>query len=69
MPTMNSVDRTGLIHLDAFCDRVRAEAPIELGGARRHDRAGVRSKTEAAIAGQGVMLAQKETGGYYQACN
>ena len=50
----------GISHLDAFCDRVRAEAPIELCGARRHARAGVRSKTEGTIAGQVMNLASKE---------
>ena len=50
-------------HLDAFCDRVRAEAPRELGGARRHARAGARSQTEAAIVDQGGRLALKQMKG------
>ena len=49
-----------MTHLDAFCDRVRAEAPIELCGARRHARAGVRNKTAGTIVGQIMNLAQVE---------
>ena len=56
---MCRLDRV-VTHLDAFCDRVRAEAPIELCGARRHARAGVRNKTEGTIAGQLMNLAQEE---------
>lgn len=43
-------------YLEAFCGR---EALMELGGARRHARAGARSQTEAAIAGQDVRLAKR----------
>ena len=57
-----------IAHLDAFRDRVRAEAPRELGGARRHARAGARSQTEAAIVDQGGRLALKQMKGCDQAC-
>ena len=57
-----------MTYFDTFCDRVRAEALSELGGARRHARAGARSKTEAAIAGQDVDMIREEMKSYNQAC-
>ena len=69
MPAMEPVGLDGIAtHLDALCDRVRAEAPIELGGARRHARAGIRSKMAATIAGKEVELAEEAIDSYNSAC-
>lgn len=53
-----------IAHLDAFCDRVRAD---EQGEARRQARAGTRNKTVAAIAGQDLRLAQQDMRDHGQA--
>lgn len=57
-----------IAHLDAFCDRASAEALKQLGGTRRHARAGARSQTEAAIEGQDMRLAKRQTRRCDQAC-